>query len=127
MSEVVAADDESGRAVDPPTARWQAKRHAQRAREVLERAWLARREDGDSRARCSVADSTHQDAAIQIEAILGNGPRNTHAQARQREGRTREVAAPSLACEITVGGDTDAGVQVEALVHGGYVGISLGF
>ena len=80
-----------------------------------------------TRARCSVADPTHQDAAIQIEAILGNGPRNTHAQARQREGRTREVEAPSLAFEIIVGGDTDAGVQVEALVRGGYVGISPGF
>ena len=29
----------------------------------------------------------------------------THAQARQREGRTREVAAQSLACEIIVGGE----------------------
>ena len=33
---------------------------------------------------------------------------------------TRESgAAQSLACEIIVGGDMDAGVQVEALVHGG--------
>ncbi len=38
---------------------------------------------------------------------------------REREGRTREAAAQSLACETIVGGDMDAGVQVEALVHRG--------
>ena len=43
----------------------------------------------------------------------------THAEAREREGGTRRVAAQSLACEIIVGGDMDAGVQADALVHDG--------
>ena len=42
-----------------------------------------------------------------------------HAEARQRERRTRQVPAEALPSEVVVRGKMHARVQVEALVHGG--------
>jgi len=49
--------------------------------------------------------------AVDDEAVAA------HAEARQRERRSRKVAAQPLAAPIVVGVEMDASVQVEALVH----------